>query len=150
MCANIRSRRNEHETAAHPLEVNLNVKEIHARFCIEMCLNLSVLLVVPSGGAEGRKHLFLGRDRWQLVVECDRESSDVWLVVLLHGHACLRSGNETRKEEEESKRERIRFIIMLHASFRFQFTSNRIHFYSPRDNRRGSPLEPPLDVENAR
>lgn len=92
-------------TNTRRLEINLNVKEIHARFCIEMCLNLNVLLV-PSGGAEGRMYLFLGLNRWQLVVDCDRESSDVRFIVFFHGHACLKNGNETRKRREgEKKRE---------------------------------------------
>jgi hypothetical protein len=100
--------------------------------------------------------LLLGLDGWQLVVDCDRQSSDVGLVVLFHAHACLETGEkiskkrkwETEKGQRERRRRKTSFIIMLRATLSIRFVEFSIN--SPLDNRRGSPLDPPLDVENAR
>lgn len=124
-------------------------------------------------------YLFLRGDWRQLVIDGDGKSSNVGFVVLLHTHACLKTVRESEKEGKRGgEKKDTTFITMLHASFVWRVHSYRtfealayrarlstrvefehrskalntnVHSHNlPRDNRRGSPLEPPLDVENAR
>lgn len=81
---------------------SLNVKEMHSRVCVEMCLNRKLLLA-PSGGVKGWTNLFLRLNWGQLIVDRDGKSSNVGLVVLLHAHSCLKSGKWIRRRERAEK-----------------------------------------------
>jgi hypothetical protein len=54
-------------------------------------------------------YLFLCWNWRQLIVDGDRESSDVGLVVFLHAHTCLRDeSDETKKQKEQEGRDKER------------------------------------------